>query len=44
MAIEQMKYIRIMGPINKIDEVVLKHVINRNVQLEPAYKHLKFRA
>ena len=41
MAIEQMKYIRIMGPINKIDEVVLKHVINRNVQLEPAYKHLK---
>ena len=30
-----------MGPINKIDEVVLKHVINRNVQLEPAYKHLK---
>jgi V/A-type H+-transporting ATPase subunit I len=36
-----MKYIRIMGPINKIDEVVLKHVINRNVQLEPAYKHLK---
>ena len=41
MAIEQMKYIRIMGPINKIDEVVLKHVINKNVQLEPAFKHLK---
>ena len=41
MAIEQMRYIRIMGPINKIDEVVLKHVINKNVQLEPAFKHLK---
>lgn len=40
MAIEQMKYIRIMGPISKFDEFVLKHVINRNIELEPAYKHL----
>ena len=40
MAIEQMKYIRIMGPISKIDEFVLKHVINGNIELEPAYKHL----
>ena len=41
MAIEQMKYIRIMGPIRKFDEFVLKHVINGNIELEPAYKHLK---
>jgi len=40
MAVEQMKYIRIMGPISKIDEFVLKHVINGNIQLESAYKHL----
>lgn len=40
MAIEQMKYIRIMGPLNKFDEFALKHVINRNIELEPAYKHL----
>lgn len=40
MAIEQMKYIRIMGPISKIDEFVLKHVINGNIELEPAYKYL----
>lgn len=40
MAIEKMKYIRIMGPINKFEEFVLKHVINRNIELEPAYKRL----
>ena len=40
MAIEQMKYIRIMGPLSKFDEFALKHVINRNIELEPAYKHL----
>ena len=38
MAIEQMKYIRIMGPIGKFDELVLKHIINGNIELEPAYK------
>ncbi|NLX64960.1 MAG: V-type ATP synthase subunit I [Clostridiaceae bacterium] len=40
MAVEQMKHVRIMGPISKIDEFVLKYVINGNIQLEPAYKHL----
>lgn len=40
MAIEQMKYIRIMGPLSKFDEFALKHVINRNIELEPVHKHL----
>lgn len=40
MAIEKMKYIRIMGPINRFEEFVLKHVINGNIELEPAYKQL----
>ncbi|HHW22313.1 MAG TPA: V-type ATP synthase subunit I [Clostridiaceae bacterium] len=40
MAIEKMKYIRIMGPLSKFDEFALKHVINRNIELEPAHKHL----
>lgn len=40
MAIKQIKYIRVMGPIDKIDEFILKHVINRDIQLEPVYKHL----
>lgn len=40
MAIKQMKYIRVMGPIDKLNEFILKYVINRNIQLEPAYKHL----
>jgi len=41
MAIERMKHIRIMGPLGKFDEFVFKFVINRNIELEPAYKHLK---
>ncbi len=40
MAIEPMKYIRIMGPLSKFDEFALKHVINGNIELEPAYKQL----
>ena len=40
MAIEQMKYISVLGPLDMFDEFVLKHVINRNVQLEHAYKSL----
>lgn len=27
-----------MGPIGKFDELVLKHIINGNIELEPAYK------
>ncbi|MGI6084548.1 MAG: V-type ATP synthase subunit I [Acetivibrionales bacterium] len=40
MAIERMKYIRIMGPINRFEEFVFKHVINGDIDLEPAYKKL----
>ena len=40
LAIEQMKYVSILGPIDMFDEFVLKHIINSNVQLEPAYKTL----
>ncbi|HHY63838.1 MAG TPA: V-type ATP synthase subunit I, partial [Clostridiaceae bacterium] len=41
MAVERMKHIRIMGPLGKFDEFALKFIINRNIELEPAYKHLK---
>lgn len=40
MAVEQMKYISIMGPLDMFNEFVLKYVINSNVQLEPAYKSI----
>lgn len=40
MAIEQMKYISVLGPLDMFDEFVLKHIINRNVQLEHSYKFL----
>lgn len=38
MAIEQMKYISIMGPVDMFNEFVLKYVINNNIQLESTYK------
>jgi len=41
MAVERMKHIRIMGPLGKFYEFALKFIINRNIELEPAYKHLK---
>jgi V/A-type H+-transporting ATPase subunit I len=40
MAIEQMKYVSILGPVELFQEFVLKHIINSNVQLEPAHKTL----
>lgn len=40
MAIEQMKYVSMLGPVDKFQEFVLKHIINSNVQLEPACKTL----
>lgn len=38
MAVVQMKYINIMGPVEMFDRFVLEHIINKNVQLEPALK------
>ncbi|MCX7773235.1 MAG: V-type ATP synthase subunit I [Clostridia bacterium] len=40
MAVEQMKYVSMLGPLNLFNEFVLKHVVNSNVQLEPSYKAL----
>ena len=40
MAVEQMKYVSILGPIYMFDEFVLKCVINKNIQLEPPYKSI----
>lgn len=40
MAIEQMKYVSMLGPVEQFQEFVLKHIINSNVQLEPAHKTL----
>ncbi len=40
MAIEPMKYISILGPLDMYNEFVLKYVINSNVQLEPSFKAL----
>ncbi len=40
MAIEQMKYVSMLGPVELFQEFVLKHIINSNVQLEPAHKTL----
>lgn len=40
IAVEQMKYVSILGPLDMFDEFVLKNIINRNVQLESSYKSL----
>jgi V-type ATPase 116kDa subunit family. len=41
MAVVQMKYINIMGPVEMFDRFVLEHIINKNVQLEPALKTIR---
>lgn len=38
MAVVQMKYISIMGPLQMFDGFVLEHIINHNIQIEPSYK------
>lgn len=41
MAVVQMKYINIMGPLQMFDRFVLEHIINRNIQIEPSYKAIR---
>lgn len=43
MAVEQMKYVSILGPLPKFESFVLKHIINSNVQLEPSFRSLNIR-
>lgn len=43
MAVEQMKYVSILGPLHKFESFVLKHIINSNVQLEPSFRALNIR-
>ena len=38
MAVVQMKYISIMGPLQMFDGFVLEHIINKDIQIEPSYK------
>ena len=41
MAVVPMKYINIMGPVRMFDRFVLEHIINRDIQVEPAYKTIR---
>ncbi len=41
MAVVQMKYINIMGPVRMFDGFVLEHIINKNIQIEPSYKTIR---
>jgi V/A-type H+-transporting ATPase subunit I len=38
MAVVQMKYVSVMGPLKLFDEFILTHVINRNIQVEYSCK------
>ena len=40
MSVERMEYVNITGPIDMFDDFVLKHIVNRNIQLEPSYSSL----
>jgi len=40
MAVERMEYVNIMGPMDMFDDFVLKHIVNRNIHLEPSYSSL----
>ncbi len=40
MPVERMKYVKIVGPINQLDEFLLHYVIDENIQLEHAFNHV----
>lgn len=41
MPVERMKYVNIVGPIDQLDEFVLHHVIDSDIQLEHAFNHVR---
>ncbi|HEY8499168.1 MAG TPA: V-type ATPase 116kDa subunit family protein [Clostridia bacterium] len=38
---EKLKYVSIIGPVGKFDQFVLKHIIDRDMQLEHALTHMR---
>ena len=41
MSVEKLKYVSIIGPVGKFDQFVLKHIIDRDMQLEHALTHMR---
>jgi len=41
LSVEKLKYVSIIGPVGKFDQFVLKHIIDRDMQLEHALTHMR---
>jgi len=41
MSVERIKYVNIVGPIEKLDEFVFQFIIDRDIQLEHAFNMVK---
>ena len=43
MAVQAMKFVNMIGPVDAFDAFVLKYVLNSGIQLERSYQALKLK-